>query len=104
MRTTPRWTARSTLTTIEPVAAKWAAFGWHAVEVDGHDVAAIGAALADAHAEADRPSVLVCRTSTVHGLDCLPPDADGHFIKLPPELAEAALAELTAAGQEAHRA
>jgi transketolase len=39
--------------------------------------------------------VLVCRTSTVHGLDCLPPDADGHFIKLPPELAAAAVAELT---------
>jgi transketolase len=42
----------------------------------------------------DRPSVIVCRTSTVHGLDCLPADADGHFIKLPPDLAEAALAEL----------
>ena len=39
---------------------------------------------------------LICRTSTAHGLDCLPPDADGHFIKLPPELAAAAVAELTA--------
>jgi transketolase len=39
--------------------------------------------------------VLVCRTSTGHGLDCLPPDADGHFIKLPPALAAAAAGELT---------
>jgi transketolase len=39
--------------------------------------------------------VLVCRTSTRHGLDCLPPDADGHFIKLPPSLAAAAVSELT---------
>ena len=39
--------------------------------------------------------MLVCRTSTRHGLDCLPPDADGHFIKLPPALAAAAVAELT---------
>jgi len=38
---------------------------------------------------------VVCRTSTRHGLDCLPPDADGHFIKLPSELAAAAVAELT---------
>jgi transketolase len=40
--------------------------------------------------------VLICRTSTRHGLQCLPADADGHFIKLPPELAEQAIAELTA--------
>ena len=41
-----------------------------------------------------RPAVLISRTSTAHGLDCLPPDADGHFIKLPPALAAQALAEL----------
>lgn len=83
-----------TITTIEPVAAKWEAFGWHAADLDGHDAAAITAALAAA-AEAGRPSVLICRTSTVHGIDSLPPDADGHFIKLPPELAAAAEKELT---------
>jgi transketolase len=84
------------ITTLEPIAAKWESFGWHVTEVDGHDAAAIGRALAGATAAAGRPSVLVCRTSTVHGLDCLPADADGHFIKLPPRLAEAALAELNA--------
>jgi transketolase len=83
------------ITTIEPIAAKWSAFGWHVQDLDGHDMDAVSAALAVAGAHAGRPSVLVCRTSTVHGLDCLPPDADGHFIKLPPELAAAAVAELT---------
>jgi len=48
--------------------------------------------------------VLICRTSTVHGLDCLPADADGHFIKLPPALADAALAELNATLQETRSA
>ncbi len=81
------------ITTIEPVAAKWQAFGWDAVDLDGHDVAAIAAALA---AETSRPHVLICRTSTRHGLTCLPPDADGHFIKLPADLAGAAAAELRA--------
>lgn len=83
------------ITTIEPIADKWTAFGWHARDVDGHDVDAVLAALAAAEAERTRPSVVICRTSTRHGLDCLPPDADGHFIKLPPELAAAAIAELT---------
>jgi transketolase len=79
------------ITTVEPVAAKWQAFGWEAADLDGHDVVAVAAALT---AEASRPRVLICRTSTRHGLACLPPDADGHFIKLPPDLAEAAAAEL----------
>jgi transketolase len=84
------------ITTIEPIAAKWSAFGWHVQDLDGHDLDAVSAALAEAEAQPGRPSVLVCRTSTVHGLDCLPPDADGHFIRLPPELAKAAVTELTA--------
>jgi transketolase len=83
------------ITTIEPIAAKWSAFGWHVRELDGHDVDAVSAALAEADAQAGQPSVLICRTSITHGLDCLPPDADGHFIKLPPELAKAAVEELT---------
>lgn len=84
-----------TITTIEPIVDKWAAFGWNVQEVDGHDVGAVCAALDRALAETSKPSVVVCRTSTVHGLDCLPADADGHFIKLPPELAAAAIDELT---------
>jgi transketolase len=82
------------ITTLEPIAAKWSAFGWHVTDLDGHDMDALLAALGAA-AEASRPSVLICRTSTRHGLDCLPPDADGHFLKVPPELAEAAIAELS---------
>src|SRR5215472_4915316 len=86
------------ITTIEPIAAKWRAFGWDAVDLDGHDVGAVAAALAGGADKPDGaagPHVLVCRTSTRHGLACLPPDADGHFIKLPADLAAAADAELS---------
>jgi transketolase len=85
----------SSITSIDPIADKWRSFGWDAVDVDGHDVRAVGAALADAVA-ADRPAVVIGRTSTVHGLDVLPADADGHFIKLPADVADAAAAELEA--------
>jgi len=85
-----------TITTIEPIAAKWEAFGWAAADLDGHDVDAVIKALTEA-GEGDRPSVLINRTSTAHGLRCLPADADGHFIKLPPELADQAEAELAGA-------
>jgi transketolase len=81
------------ITTIEPIADKWTAFGWHAIDVDGHDLAALADAFEAAVAD-PRPSVIIARTSTVHGIAALPPDADGHFIKLPPELAAAAREEL----------
>lgn len=85
----------SSITTIEPIAAKFESFGWAAFDVDGHDAEAVDAALRSAIA-ADKPAVVIGRTSTIHGLSVLPDDADGHFIKLPPDLAEAAIAELEA--------
>jgi transketolase len=83
----------SEITTLEPIAAKWEAFGWNAHDVDGHSLEAITDAIAAAGTDS-RPTVVICRTSTRTGLDCLPDDADGHFIKLSPDLARAALAEL----------
>jgi transketolase len=84
-----------TITTIEPVKAKWEAFGWDALDVDGHDVSRVIESIRAGNGPAGgRPRVVICRTSTVHGLDCLPADADGHFIKLPPALAARAAAEL----------
>lgn len=85
----------SSITTIEPIAAKWEAFGWTAHDVDGHDPQAVVRALEEA-AHSATPTVIICRTSTRRGLDVLPADADGHFIKLPAALAEAAIAELEA--------
>ncbi len=90
------------ITTIEPIAAKWAAFGWAAAEVDGHSITAVVAALTEAAERSIRPTVVICRTSTRRGLDCLPPDADGHFIKLPAGLAAAAERELTERLERAH--
>lgn len=85
----------SSITTLDPIAEKWRSFGWDAFDVDGHDVDAVVGAL-DAAVVAPRPAVVIARTSTRHGLSVLPADADGHFIKLPPQLAEAAVGELEA--------
>lgn len=81
------------ITTLQPISAKWREFGWAAFDVDGHDGAAVAAALQQP-AEG-RPRVVVCQTSTAQGLRCLPPDTDRHFIALPPDLAAAAVAELS---------
>ncbi len=47
---------------LAPLADKWRAFGWQAVEIDGHDHAAIADAFAGCRAETVRPSVIIAHT------------------------------------------
>ena len=42
--------------------ARWAAFGWHAIVVDGHDVAALVAAYAEAEETKGKPTVILAKT------------------------------------------
>ena len=46
----------------DDTAQRFEAYGWHVVDVDGHDADAVAAALRAAHAETQRPSLLCCRT------------------------------------------
>ena len=47
----------------DDTAMRFAAYGWHVVpDVDGHDVDAVDAAIREAHAVTDRPTLIVCRT------------------------------------------
>ncbi|MFZ5918772.1 MAG: transketolase [Chloroflexota bacterium] len=46
----------------EEVLGRFAAYGWHVQRVDGHDMAAVDAAIRRAQAEAERPSLIACRT------------------------------------------
>jgi transketolase len=46
----------------DDVAARFAAYHWHTQQVDGHNMAAVDAAVRAAQAEAGRPSLILCRT------------------------------------------
>ena len=46
----------------EDVATRYNAYGWHTIAVDGHDRAAIAAAIDRAIAEEDRPTLIACKT------------------------------------------
>jgi len=69
----------SSVTTIEPLVDKWLAFGWAAMEVDGHDLGVLTDAL---DRTADRPKVIVARTTATAGLATLEGLDDAHFIKV----------------------
>jgi len=47
---------------MEAIAARWRAFGWHAIVIDGHDLAAILDALAEAKGTKGRPTMILART------------------------------------------
>src|SRR5207302_495359 len=57
-------------------AARARAFGWHAIELDGHDLGAIDAAYAEALAQKDRPTCLIARTVKGAGVSFVA-DKDG---------------------------
>ena len=83
------------VTTIEPLVDKWRAFGWRTVDCDGHDLAALTAALAGVGQD-KTPLTIIARTHILGRLRSIPPTVDGHFIKLDPALQSAIVKELEA--------
>jgi len=63
---------------VEPVADKFTAFGWHALEVDGHDFAQVLEALDRARASTDRPTVIVARTVKGKGVSLFENKVEWH--------------------------
>ena len=47
---------------VEPLNEKFRAFGWHVIDVDGHDLTALAAAFQEAKATQGKPTVLIART------------------------------------------
>jgi transketolase len=78
---------------LESVADKWASFGWRVAEVDGHDIAGLRAAFADARRSTDRPTVVIARTLVGKGVAFLEGQF-GHNMKLSPQDTAAALLAL----------
>ncbi len=71
------------------------AFGARALVIDGHDVAAIDQALAEAgEAGGDQPTVILARTLKGRGFSEVEDREDWHGKPLPPEMAERAIIEL----------
>lgn len=51
----------------DDLGARFAAFGWHVIQADGHDYAALAAAFEEAKAAKGRPAVLIANTIKGYG-------------------------------------
>jgi len=53
---------------IEPLADKWSAFGWHVLEINGHDVRQVTEALELAMQIHDKPTIIIAHTTKGRGV------------------------------------
>jgi transketolase len=79
---------------VEPLAAKWEAFGWKAREIDGHDFEQVLDALRWARDGGGAPHAIVARTKKGKGVSFVEADYSFHGKALTPEEAKRALEEL----------
>jgi len=75
-------------------AARAKGFGWHVIELDGHDVAAIDAAYSEALAQTELPTVLIAKTEKGHGVSFTANKDGWHGKALNADQAKQAIEEL----------
>ena len=73
---------------------KWESFGWHTVEIDGHDIKQCSDAFDEAMATKGKPTVIIAHTVKGKGISFMENDAKWHGLAPNNEELELALKEL----------
>ncbi len=79
---------------LEPLVAKWQAFGWHAIEIDGHSIKEILSAYEEAKTIKGKPTIIIAHTIKGKGVSFMENVLDFHGRAPTKEEAERALKEL----------
>ena len=79
---------------IAPLADKWRAFGWHTIEIDGHNIPEIRKALEQAEATKGKPTCIVAHTIKGKGVSFMENNPKFHGTAPTPAEVELALQEL----------
>lgn len=80
---------------LEPLAAKWQAFGWHVIQINGHDMQQILAAYDQAKTIKNKPSIIIARTVKGKGVSFMEGVVGFHGRAPTQEEAQRALKELS---------
>ena len=78
---------------VDDMAARWRAFGWDAVDVDGHDVEALVLSL---RRPSDQPKVIVAHTTFGAGVDFMENRIEWHYLPMSDAQYASAVAQLEA--------
>lgn len=79
---------------IEPLADKWASFGWHVLECDGHDIAQFIGTVGEAKELKGKPTVILVKTFMGRGVSFMEDNYKWHGVPPNEEQAKQALSEL----------
>jgi transketolase len=79
---------------LDPLAQKWQAFGWHTIAIDGHDFYQLLSAYQKASDTKDRPTVIIAHTVKGKGVSFMENNVAFHGKAPSPDEAERALKEL----------
>ena len=83
---------------LEPIRDKYESFGWHVLEIDGHNIEAIVDACNEAKAVFEKPSVIIAHTIPGKGVDFMEFDFNWHGKPPNKEEAHKALHQLRTLG------
>ena len=81
---------------MEPYADKWEAFGWHVIEIPGHDIAALLTAYHEARQVKDKPAIIVAHTVKGKGVSYMEDNKKWHLGHVTESLYEQAMSEINA--------
>jgi transketolase len=79
---------------IEPIEKKWEAFGWHVIEINGHNIKEILGALDQAETIKGRPTIIIAHTIKGKGVSFMEDKVQYHGTAPTEEELEKALKEL----------
>lgn len=79
---------------LEPFAAKWQAFGWHVIDIPGHDIGALLAAYHEARMVRGKPTVIIARTVKGKGVSYMENQVEWHGGTVTPALYDQAMSEI----------
>ena len=79
---------------LEPLGDKWRGFGWHVIEIDGHDIPSLQRALAEAASTKGKPTCIIANTIKGKGVSFMENNPKFHGMAPTKEECARALQEL----------
>ena len=79
---------------IDPVSEKWKAFGWHVIEINGHDIKAIVDSLNEAEKIKGKPTMIIAHTVKGKGVSFMENKVEYHGVAPTRDEYERAMKEL----------
>jgi transketolase len=80
---------------IEPLTDKWRAFGWHVIDIDGHDIPQILSAFEQANPTTGKPTLILARTVKGKGVSFMENNLEFHGMAPTADQLELAMKELS---------